>query len=179
MGNLCDCALVPPEKTMKMSYKDGAQENSPMQRKGKVLDDNLTPRDFYNYKEFNRAENPRFQTRLMEDDDSRVTADDSYSSNPILNQHEISHRWIALHNEATSLLVENRHEEALRRFQHALQLQLSIIGHENHPHIAVTMQNLGIVYRHCGNSEKASNCFCAAADIYARVQSTLLRHCIK
>lgn len=183
MGNLCDCALVGPEKTIRVINKEN--ENVCKEKKMEAWDiyrgNDLTYKvsgTEFTYKEFHRAENPQSCIGTMMGNDVRIM-DENICSNPIpsYSQYEMTNRWVVLHNQATASLVENKYDEALKLFQDALNLQLSIIGHKNHPNVALTMQNLGIVHRCCGNYEKASSCFWAAADIYGRVH--LCHHCAR
>jgi hypothetical protein len=81
--------------------------------------------------------------------------------------------WVQVQNEACQLLVQDRNSEALTKFQEALDQQISVLGHEIHPNVALTMQNLANVHRILGNTENSISCYCAAAEIYRQVTSLI------
>jgi tetratricopeptide (TPR) repeat protein len=81
----------------------------------------------------------------------------------------LSH-WAALQNEASSLLMQDKNIESLAKFKEALRVQIAVIG-ERHPDIALTMNNLGIVSRACGQAEESVSYFRQALEICNEVFS--------
>lgn len=74
-------------------------------------------------------------------------------------------------NAGMALLEMERFQEALARFEQVLDVRLNVLG-ERHPHVALTVKNLGHVHRQMGEPERALK-------YYEKVKLTPGRGCLR